>query len=390
MLTASLKQGWCPTLDTPMATGDGLLVRVKPPGATLTPDQAHALADAAIGHGNGIIELTNRGNLQFRGLRPETTTPFATCVRNLGLALPPAQEARRPVLPPPLLGADPTLAPNAAALTAHIEAAFQTDPRLANLPAKFTVAIKAGGILSPFTVHADLHAYADANAHATIARAPQTTPSPRTAWRSYPGSPAEAVIQTLLDHEAILELGGKSPALPGGSPGGAIAESHGFKTPAGELPYPNTSNAAFGLAPPFGQLDATMLHRLADLAAHHATTLRITPWRTILLASVPEGTLIDAPQFISDPADPRLLVTACIGAPGCARATVPTRQLAALLRPTTRIHLSACPKGCAHPAPSPLTFVGNNGLYDLVRNGRASDAPAHTGLTPADLVQAIT
>lgn len=347
----SLKRGWCPTLDTPMQTGDGLLVRVKPPAATLTPLQAHALADAATTHGNGIIELTNRGNLQFRGLRPETTAPFAQAIRALGLALPPAQETRRPILPPPLLGADPTLSPNAAALTAHLEAAFQTDPRLANLPAKFTLAIQAGGILSNHPLPADLIAWTDGKT---------------------------------LD----LHL---PPSLPGRGRGWAAADAPPEPpAPVGPIPYPGTTQAAFGLAPPFGQLDATMLHHLADLAAHHATTIRITPWRTILLASIPQTSLIDAPLFITDPADPRLLVTACIGAPGCSRATVPTRQHAALLRPTTRIHLSACPKGCAHPSPAPLTFVGNDGLYDLVQNGRASDNPTRTGLTPADLAQATT
>ena len=39
-----MKRGWCPSLYAPMASGDGLLVRVKPPGARLTPGQALAFA----------------------------------------------------------------------------------------------------------------------------------------------------------------------------------------------------------------------------------------------------------------------------------------------------------------------------------------------------------
>lgn len=95
------RRGWCPTLDEPMQTGDGLLVRVKPPAATLTPAQAHAVAEGAAAFGNGIIELTQRGNLQVRGLRPDTVAPFAAAIRDAGLAFPPAQERRRPVMPPP-------------------------------------------------------------------------------------------------------------------------------------------------------------------------------------------------------------------------------------------------------------------------------------------------
>ncbi len=111
-----------------------------------------------------------------------------------------------------------------------------------------------------------------------------------------------------------------------------------------------------------------MLHGLADLAARHGTTVRTTPWRAVLLART-AGPVHAGPAWITDPADPRLLVTTCVGAPGCARGTTPTRQHAARLNPTTRIHLSGCAKGCAHPGPAPLTLVGRDGRYDLVRNG---------------------
>ena len=40
----SRRRGWCPSLYDPMATGDGLLVRVKPPGARLSAAAARALA----------------------------------------------------------------------------------------------------------------------------------------------------------------------------------------------------------------------------------------------------------------------------------------------------------------------------------------------------------
>lgn len=330
----SMVRGWCPTLDHPMQSGDGLLVRVKPPLARLTPGAAHALADAATRYGNGVIELTQRGNLQLRGLRPETVAPFAQAMRDAGLAGSPEQESRRKVLPPPLLDADPTLAPNAARLTAQLKQAFATDPRLAHLPAKFAIAIDAGGILGARPVAADL-----------IVRTDGHTTELRPAHR------------------------GLAPA------------------PVGLLRYPGTPDAAFGLAPPFGQLDSAQLHHLATLAARYATTLRITPWRVILLARIPqaEAPLIAAtPYFIADPADPRLLVTACIGAPGCARATVATRHAASRLRPTRPIHVSGCSKGCAHPAPAPFTLVGNNGRYDLVQDGRAGDPPMATNLTIDD------
>ncbi len=312
---ARMKRGWCPTLDTPMQSGDGLLVRIQPRHARLNPTQARTLATAAERHGNGIIELTQRGNLQLRGLRDTTIDPFAAAMAEAYLPSP------GHVLPPPLLGDDPTLNPAAEALVERIEAALSRF----QLPPKLTIAIEAGGILANRPIAADLVATPTG-----LHRPPQ----------------------------------GHAPA------------------PVGPLTYPGTQDAAFGLAPPFGQLDAAMLHALADLAERHATTLRITPWRAILLGRIPRTARIaPGPAWIVDPEDPRLLVTACIGAPACLRATTPTRIDAARLRPTRPTHVSGCIKGCAHPAPAPVTYVARDGRYDLVLDGRASDRPIRHGVT---------
>lgn len=324
-----MKRGWCPTLYAPMPSGDGLLVRVKPPGARLTPTGARAVAAAAERFGNGLIELTQRGNLQIRGLRPETTAAFATAMVVAALAEPdPAREARRAVMPPPLLGDDPGLAMGAAAFTARVEAAFQDDPRLDGLPPKFAVAVDAGGVLGGRPVAADLVAWTDGQASGV-----------RLAVR-----------------------------------GDAAA-------PVGLLAYPGTECGAFGLAPPFGQMDADLLRAAADLADRFDTALRVTPWRAMMLGRVPRIADIEAPGWIVDPADPRLLVTACVGSPGCAAAEAPARLDAARLRPRGPVHVSGCAKGCAHPGPAAAVLVGRDGRYDLVRNGRARDAPVMQGLT---------
>lgn len=330
-----MKRGWCPTLHAPMASGDGLLVRVKPPCARLDPAQAVALADAAARFGNGAVELTQRGNLQLRGLRPGTAAPFAAAMAAAGLADPdPVREARRAVIPAPLCGDDPGIAPGTAALTEALDAAFAEDSRLFGLPAKFAVAVDGGGILGERPVAADLVAWTDGRS---------------------------------------IEL---RPARRGTVP-----------APVGFLPYPGTDAGAFGCAPAFGQLDSDALRRLAAAAARFGTAIRVTPWRALMLgrvqagAPVAEALAAALPGFITDPADPRLLVTACPGAPACASGTVPARADAARLRPSGPVHVSGCAKGCAHPGPAPLVLVGNAGRYDLVRNGRAADPPVATGLT---------
>ena len=78
---AETRVGWCPSVATPMAADDGLLVRVKPTASVLTSAQVRILAESCAAYGNGQIDLTNRSNLQIRGLRPDTTAPFAEAMQ---------------------------------------------------------------------------------------------------------------------------------------------------------------------------------------------------------------------------------------------------------------------------------------------------------------------
>jgi precorrin-3B synthase len=140
--------------------------------------------------------------------------------------------------------------------------------------------------------------------------------------------------------------------------------------------------ALVGIA--FGQLDSATLATVATLAP----ALRLTPWRLILLEGVREMPRHD--NLITRSDDPLLRVVACTGAPVCPEAHAETRALAATLAPhlpaDTRLHVSGCAKGCAHPAPSALTLVGTANGFDLVRDGSPRDTPAMRGLTRAEIV----
>jgi precorrin-3B synthase len=59
----------CPGLVRIVAARDGGLCRIRLPGGALSADAADALADAALAHASGVIEATNRANLQIRGVR---------------------------------------------------------------------------------------------------------------------------------------------------------------------------------------------------------------------------------------------------------------------------------------------------------------------------------
>ena len=67
-MTRPAAKGWCPSAFTPMMSGDGLLVRIKPPFGQLHQAEMQALARLSQRYGNGILDLTSRANLQIRGV----------------------------------------------------------------------------------------------------------------------------------------------------------------------------------------------------------------------------------------------------------------------------------------------------------------------------------
>ena len=101
-MTGCTVKGWCPDAWRPMMAGDGLLVRVKPRLGRLTRAQALGLCDAAMAHGNGLIDLTRRANLQIRGVSEQGWQRLLDRLLAQGLVHPdPAIEQRRNLLLPP-------------------------------------------------------------------------------------------------------------------------------------------------------------------------------------------------------------------------------------------------------------------------------------------------
>lgn len=387
-------RGWCPSLFEPMASGDGLLSRVKPPLGRIEGPVARRLAAAAQRFGNGQLELTNRGALQVRGLSDATLPAFREVVLAAGLAsADPAVERRRTVIVSPLVS-------NAgAALAAEFEGWIAEDAALSALPPKFAFAVEAPG-RDPRPLPGDIavspegdgwrvrlagcaisglthapRATAQAVAHRFVALAAQLDDPPRRM----------ADLVRRCGHQAIfagadvtLEETALSPAATTAAVAGRVG-------------------GVFALGLAFGALTAEDLSLAAELAGRFGDgSLRTSPWRALFLPGVadpaPLAAAARAAGFVVDPRDPRRLVTACAGAPACANALAPTRADAALVAAQGvpgHVHLSGCPKGCAHPAPTAITLVAAPDGYGLVRGGRAGDAPEPRGLSLDHVLQLL-
>ena len=408
MTAAPAIKGWCPTLLDPMPSGDGWLVRVKPTAATLTAAAARLLAGLAACHGNAHIDLTSRANLQVRGLTPRSAERLADEVIANGLAAgDPAHEAVRNVSASPLPD-DPSAAFDSHDVARALEDMLATTPELKVLPSKFGFLVDGGGALPLRGAHADIMIRAvDGSLAVSLDRGHLAAACPTTVAETA-GRLARAFLalsrgrnarlsrmRHLIDivgEEAIFAAAGLTPKrLPQFAPA-ATPPPVGFTPYAGSL-------GAFGVGLPFGRIEADDLASLADLSERFGDgSLRTTPWRILLIAGVaaynPERLADDVRRLrlIADPDDSRLHIHACVGAPGCASATVAARadaeRLAVALGASPRgtLHVSGCAKSCAHRGPAAVTLIGRDGSYDLVRNGSASGRPSLTGLGIDDAV----
>ncbi|WBV43431.1 precorrin-3B synthase [Pseudoroseomonas cervicalis] len=382
-------KGWCPNLYAPMDTGDGVLLRVKPFGGRLSVAQARALAAIA----PGAIELTNRANLQLRGASAESAPALAQALVAAGLAdADPGREARRNLIASPLLGDDPTIP---AAAPGWRDALAGVLDSAGTLPGKFGLVLEADGVLPLAGVEGDitLRLAADGTAWLRLQEAP---------WQARGAKPEQvaALVEAFRAsgakrmRGAVAQLGAAALfAAAGLVPEPAPAAAPAAPEVLGFHPYPGGARGGFGLMPEFGVLDGAGLHALADLAERFGDgTLRLTPWRAVLLGGVrqPVALAAAAMGWVTDPADPRRRIVACPGSEGCASGLAPVRRDARALLAQGAVpargllHLSGCAKGCAHPAPAAAVLVAERDGYALLRQARAGDTPLRSGLTLAE------
>jgi len=402
-----------------MPTGDGLLVRLRPT-APVPLDAFVGFCEAARRHGNGTIEVSARGSLQVRGLTPRSAPPFASALAELGIA---TQEGV-----PVIAGFDLVSQVNTAHLAGELRRAI-TNARRALSP-KISIVVDGGGPLHLDALSADIRLRAADPAQGPRFRSPRFY-SPRFylglggdgASATWLGSVAqEDVIGAVLGIFAIIGAHGPTARAA------AVLRAEGVEAfrsvsaaliepspaPPPRMPaemigvhsaYDGTVAVGIGLA--FGHTHADALAEVIRAAAGHgAQAVRPAPDRALLLIGVSASDALSLTAavrqlgFVVHAGDPRRRIAACPGAPACASGLIPARALASALAPILEpalrpvrngvvVHISGCPKGCAHPMPAALTLVGTPDGCGIVHRGSARTAPGHY-VDPANLGDEIS
>ncbi|MBH3383018.1 precorrin-3B synthase [Pseudomonas juntendi] len=387
----------CPGLWRIVSARDGGICRIKLPGGLLLADQADAVAAAAERFAGGVIEATNRGNLQIRGIG---NAHHALVETLLAAGLGPRDAAGddvRNLMLSPLAGHDPAMLLDARPLAGQILDLLESTPRFHQLSAKFAVQLDAGEALAMLEHPHDLWLSALRLGQQTwLAFGLAGCPADGQVLGAVPLADGLALVRAVLDR--FLDLA--SPAhsrmrqLLEACPAGEFVEGLplDIRRDAAVLGWrrhqpapvwlgklPQARGLALGVAPAQGRLTPAMLRGVAQVCRELGDgSLRLSPWQSLVLTNLPAQHIEQAQAGLSALGllchvdEPLARISACTGSSGCAKALGETKgdavALAALLGPGApgSVHLSGCPRSCAVAYVAPATLLARSpGRYDL-------------------------
>ncbi|CAD5198805.1 precorrin-3B synthase [Pseudomonas sp. FEN] len=348
--TIAIRPSACPGLLRIVPALDGGICRIKLAGGVIDSAQAQAVARAAERYAGGVIEATNRANLQIRGIGKQHSALIETLlVAGLGpttetadTPLPAGAAGRGPIareedlkvdrsfadksLPTRLAqasGADDVrnlmLSPSAGIdsrmlidtrpLASRILLTLQGHQRFHELSAKFAVQLDGGEALAMLEHPHDLWLSAlllDDLPYLAfgLAGCPANDPPLAAVPLAEGHGLVVAVLELFLDL-ARPEQTRMSHLLAAVSPAEFLAQLTqrlGFEPVAvpswqrsaapgllhiGTYPQRQPGFVYIGAVPPLGRLDASMLDGVARLANEFGDgSLRLTPWQSLLLPNI--------------------------------------------------------------------------------------------------------
>ncbi|MFV9654010.1 precorrin-3B synthase [Pseudomonas sp. NY15366] len=407
-MPTSVRPSACPGLLRIVPALDGGICRIKLPGGVLRSAQARAIAEAARQHASGVLELTNRSNLQIRGVLPgqESTLIDALLGAGLGPRVASADDVRNLLLSP-AAGLDPQARMDVRPLASQLLDLLQDTPELHGLSAKFSLQLDGGEALAMREHPHDLWLAAEDDQLLLLGLA--GCPGDAPVARVEASQAVELVRQLLLlflelatpEQSRMRQLLTQIPAnellqrlqtrldfplqpVPANwQPAATISRS-----PAGIYPQAQSGLCMVAAGAKLGRLHAEQLLALAELSEHHGDgELRLTPWQGMLLGNVPESASRELLAALGDLGllihadEPLLGLIACTGSAACARGLADSKHhalhLAELLRESgvrPQVHLSACPRSCASARVQPYTLLASTpDHYQLYQ--RTPEAP---------------
>jgi precorrin-3B synthase len=317
---------------------DGPLARVQVAGGLLDTGRAEALVAAAEELGDGHLDLTSRGNVQLRGLRAEDAGAGLTARLQRAGLLPADPAAPRAVVASPLAGLDGR-GPDVAAVVRAL--ADGLAERGLALSGRFLFAVDDGrGDTAGLGADVTLTARQGEGYAVRVGADTVLDRAPRDAGHAAAlALDAAAAFLDLADgtdtvwRVADLDASGAAVAEHMKAPYGTYPAPTPAAPPAhGIVPHPDGARAALHIGVPLGRTDAARWRLLIEKARRLGDgTLRLTPWRGVVLPGLAVGEAAGAlaelagAGFVAEDASPWSTASACAGRPGCGKALADVR-----------------------------------------------------------------
>jgi ferredoxin-nitrite reductase len=397
----------CPSLFSPTSAQDGILSRIRVPGGLLNGMQCESIALLADQYSNGLVQVTNRANLQLRGLETKLPSDALRQLQAVALAASiPELDGIRNIMSSPTAGIDPRLLVDTRPLVREWNRTLISRPDFAVLSPKFSVCFDGGEGVGVGDRPNDITLIATKIEGNIQFRLHSSTgergESPQNVGVSVREGQVMALLTALTEvyRDYILQQSShrKPPRLR------ALLKDWGvdryLQTASQQIDFPlkpETENwhrlnpipyAHLGVHPqrqaglsyvgvslPLGQLRTQQLRALANLSQQYGDgSLRLTPWQTVIIPNILSSQVTQVQQQIegvglqTDATHPSSAMVACSGTSGCSAAVADTQRHAQVLmahlgrslvldRPIN-IHFSGCDKSCAQHQAGDITLVG--------------------------------
>ncbi|MDD7939897.1 precorrin-3B synthase [Actinomycetospora lutea] len=350
----------CPGAWRRHEAADGALARFRPVGGAIAPAELRLLARAAgTAAGTAPLEVTSRGSWQVRGLSDQGADDLAAALSRVGGAAP-LLDARGRDVPCSVVASPRSPALDAPARTVADALRGRTD-----VPGRLLVALDdgSGDVLG---LDADVTVVLGGTLH--LAGTP-------TGLTGEPAALALAAVEAFLavrgDAWRVAEVGAA-----------AVAEAViGWYRSPSERYQPVIAapecDETLEVLPRLGEVDTSTAAVLAELGDAGAV-LRVTPWRTVVLRDAPADARRRLAGLVETGPSPWSTLSACVGAPRCAKSHTDVRGDLARAVAAGRAggslpaHWVGCARACGTPA-GPVAVVEGTpgGTYrTIVRAGK--------------------
>lgn len=398
----------CPGLFCPTSAQDGLLSRIRIPGGLLNGQQCEAIANLSNQFCNGFVQITNRANLQLRGLQADLPIEALHLLQSVSLAAPiPAVDAIRNIMSSPTAGIDATALLDTRPLVQDWNRTLMSRPDLAILSPKFSVCFDGGERVcvgdrpnditlvafeqegsTRFRLFLSMGKRGDApqdiGVSVKVTEAITLLTALAEAYRDYTLQNSNRSLKPPRLRDLLKDWGIERylNAVTQNAKFSLISEPADLpRTPApsyahlGVHPQQQTELTYIGVSLFLGQLQTQQLQGLASLSTRYGDgTLRLTPWQTVIVPNISTSQIVQIQQQIkdlnlqTDATHPSSAMVACSGTTGCKAALTDAQHHAQImtahlerciaLDTPLNIHFSGCEKSCAQHQSGDITLVG--------------------------------